>query len=158
MRGVLGFSGLQFWFFSESVFRFLCQKTLRFWYSLRFADCLFFSMWLSVFVKTTNRFSDLVFEVVFRFFLFGFWFLFNLSGTFLPHRKCSIHFFFLPFCSIRQLCIGSIMVLITGMWKFFGFNGFACGFRFFIIFLRFCGFGWFFPTVLWFLIDLNDPS
>ena len=83
----MGFSGLRFWFFSKSVFRFLCQKTLWFWYSLRFADCLFFSIWLSVFVKTTNRFSDLVFEVVFRFFLFGFWFLFNLSGTFLPHQS-----------------------------------------------------------------------
>ena len=155
MRGVLGFSGLRFWFFSKSVFRFLCQKTLRFWYSLRFADCLFFSIWLSVFVKTTNRFSDLVFEVVP---VFPVWVLVPLqserhfSSPPISHSRKS------PFCSIRQLCIGSIMVLITGMWRFFGFNGFACGFRFFIIFLRFCGFGWFFPTVLWFLVDPNDPS
>ena len=125
MRGVLGFSGLRFWFFSKSVFRFLCQKTLRFWCSLRFADSLFFSIWLSVFVKTTNRFSDLVFEVVFRFFLFGFWFLFNLSGTFLPHRSViAANPRFAPF-------VNSVS---------------DYGFRFFIIFLRFCGFGWFFSN------------
>ena len=86
-EGSIGIFGFAVLVFSKSVFRFLCQKTLRFWCSLRFADSLFFSIWLSVFVKTTNRFSDLVFEVVFRFFLFGFWFLFNLSGTFLPHRS-----------------------------------------------------------------------
>ena len=138
MRGVLGFSGLRFWFFSKSVFRFLCQKTLRFWYLLRFTDCLFFSIWLSVFVKTTNRFSDLVFEVVFRFFLFGFWFLFNLSGTFLPHQSLiAANPVLLHSSTLYRIDYG------FDNWdmKIFGFNGFAYGFRFFIIFLRFCGFG-----------------
>ena len=32
-------------------------------------------------------------------------------------------------CSTCHHCIGSIRVLITGMWKCIGFDSFACGFR-----------------------------
>ena len=62
MRGTLGFSVLRFWLFFRSVFQLLLQKTLvfRFWWSLRFADFLFFSIWFSVFVKNTSGFSFLV--------------------------------------------------------------------------------------------------
>ena len=70
MRGALGFSVLRFWiFFFRSVFRFLLQKTsvFRFWWSLRFADFSFFSIWFSVFVKNTSGFSVLVPDVVFGF-------------------------------------------------------------------------------------------
>ena len=69
MRGALGFSVLRFWLFFRSVFRFLLQKTsvFRFWWSLRFADFSFFSIWFSVFVKNTSGFSVLVPDVVFGF-------------------------------------------------------------------------------------------
>ena len=75
-RGALGFSVLRFWLFFRSVFRFLLQKTsvFRFWWSLRFSDFSFFSIWFSVFVKNTNGFSVLVPDVVFGFSYFGlFW-------------------------------------------------------------------------------------
>ena len=39
----------------------------RFWWSLRFADFSFFSIWFSVFVKNTSGFSVLVPDVVFGF-------------------------------------------------------------------------------------------
>ena len=69
LRGALGFSVLRFWLFFRSVFRFLLQKTsvFRFWWSLRFADFSFFSIWFSVFVKNTSGFSVLVPDVVFGF-------------------------------------------------------------------------------------------
>ena len=62
----MGFSVLRFWLFFRSVFRFLLQKTsvFRFWWSLRFADFSFFSIWFSVFVKNTSGFSVLVPDVV----------------------------------------------------------------------------------------------
>ena len=68
MRGALGFSVLRFWLFFGSVFRFLLQKTtvFRIWWSLRFADFSFFSIWFSVFVKNTSGFSVLVPDVVFH--------------------------------------------------------------------------------------------
>ena len=52
MRGALGFSVLRFWVFFRSVLRFLLQKTsvFLFWWSLRFADFSFFSIWFSVLV------------------------------------------------------------------------------------------------------------
>ena len=60
---------MRFWLFFRSVFRFLLQKTsvFRFWWSLRFADFSFFSIWFSVFVKNTSSFSVLVPDVVFGF-------------------------------------------------------------------------------------------
>ena len=69
-RGALGFPVLRFWLFFRSVFRFLLQKTsvFRFWWSLRFADFSFFSIWFSVFMKNTSGFSVLVPDVI-----FGFW-------------------------------------------------------------------------------------
>ena len=65
----MGFSVLRFWLFFRSVFRFLLQKTsvFRFWWSLRFAEFSFFSIWFSVFVKNTSGFSVLVPDVVFGF-------------------------------------------------------------------------------------------
>ena len=65
----MGFSVLRFWLFFRSVFRFLLQKTsvFRFWWSSRFADFSFFSIWFSVFVKNTSGFSVLVPDVVFGF-------------------------------------------------------------------------------------------
>ena len=68
-RGTLGLSVLQFCLFFRSVFRFLLQKTSvsRFWWSLRFADFSFFSIWFPVFAKNTSGFSVLVPDVVFGF-------------------------------------------------------------------------------------------
>ena len=65
--GIFGFAVLAIFF--GSVFRFLLQKTsvFRFWWSLRFADFSFFSIWFSVFVKNTSGFSVLVPDVVFGF-------------------------------------------------------------------------------------------
>ena len=65
----MGFSVLRFWLFFRSVFRFLLQKTsvFRFWWTLRFADFSFCSIWFSVFVKNTSGFSVLVPDVVFGF-------------------------------------------------------------------------------------------
>ena len=67
--GALRFSVLRFWLFFRSVFRFSLQKTsvFWFWWSLRFADFSFFSIWFSVFVKNTSGFSVLVPDVVFGF-------------------------------------------------------------------------------------------
>ena len=51
---------------------------------LRFVDFSFFSVWFSVFVEITIGFSVLLSDVVFGFpyfVLFGFWFLFDLSGN-----------------------------------------------------------------------------
>ena len=58
-----------FGYFFRPVFRFLLQKTsvFRFWWSLRFADFSFFSIWFSVFLKNTSGFSVLVPDVVFGF-------------------------------------------------------------------------------------------
>ena len=58
-RGALGFSVLWFWLFFRSVF--------QFWWSLRFADFSFFSIWFSVFVNNTGGFLVLVPDVVFGF-------------------------------------------------------------------------------------------
>ena len=87
-RGTLGFSVLRFWLFFRSVFRFLYQKTsvFRFWCSLRFADFSFFSIRFSVFVENNSGFSVLLSNVVFGFsyfLLFGFRFLFDLTGNYL---------------------------------------------------------------------------
>ena len=67
-EGGIGIFGLRFWLCFRSVFRFLLQKTsvFRFWWSLRFADFSFFSIWFSVFVKNTSGFSVLVPDVVFH--------------------------------------------------------------------------------------------
>lgn len=65
----------------------------------------------------------------------GFRFLFDLSGNFSPVRishRCETSFCFT--CYLRN---GSIRVFITGMWKVIGCDGFAYGFRFDRIFLRF---------------------
>ena len=96
-EGVLGFSVLRFQLFFRSVFRFLYQKTsvFRFWCSLRFAAIPIFSIWFSVFAKNTSGFSDLISDAVFGFDircgfrfllfdLFGFQFLFDLSGNYAP--------------------------------------------------------------------------
>ena len=86
MRGALGFLVLRFWLFFRSVFHF-CAKRLRFFgfgvhCGLRIFP--FFCIWFSVFVTNTSGFSVLVSDVVFGFsyfVLFGFRFLFDLSGN-----------------------------------------------------------------------------
>ena len=96
-RGALGFSVLRFQLFFRSVFWFLYQKTsvFRFWCSLRFAAIPIFSIWFSVFAKNTSGFSDFISDAVFGFDircgfrfllfdLFGFQFLFDLSGNYAP--------------------------------------------------------------------------
>ena len=60
-----------------------------------------FGTWFSVFIKSTNRFLDLVSEVVFGFSYLGFQFLFDLRAVFLPpwiSHSCET-----SLCSICQL-------------------------------------------------------
>ena len=143
--------------FLDSLFGFFCPKTsvFRFCCSLRFADFPLFCTWFSAFVKNTNEFSDLV-SNGFRFFLFGFRFELDLSGNYSPplisnNRETSL-------CSTSHHCIGTIRLLITGMLKFIGFDGFACSLRFWLN--SFCGFAVvdvFFNDGLRFLIDPNAP-
>ena len=80
IEGALGFSVLRFWLFFRSVFRFLCQKTSfsRFWCSLRFTDFPFFSIWFWFSRKILMGFRIFIFD------LFGFRFLFDLSGNYAP--------------------------------------------------------------------------
>ena len=73
----------------RSVFRFLYPKTsvFRFWCSLRLADFPFLNIWFSVSAKNTDGFSDLISDTVSGFSLFdlfGFRFLFDLSGNYAP--------------------------------------------------------------------------
>ena len=87
--GAMGFLVLQFWLFFRSVFRFLCQKNFGFsvWCSLQFANTPFFNIWFPVFGKNTNGFLGFDIRCGFRFFqldLFGFRFLFDLSGNYAP--------------------------------------------------------------------------
>ena len=96
----------------------------------------------------------------FLFFLSGFRFLFDLSSNFAPpliSNSCET-----SVCSICHQCLGSIRVLLTGMWKFIGFNDFASGFRFwpilFLFFFVFLQFWIIFSTVLRFLINPNAYS
>ena len=67
----------------------------------------------SVFIKNTNEFLDLVSDVVFSFFLFGFRCLFNLSGKYAPPLILNAAKSFV--CSTCHHCIGSVRVLITRM-------------------------------------------
>ena len=62
----------------------------------------------------------------------GFPFLFDLSDNFSPLQIS--HGRETSYCSTCHLCIGSIRVLITGMLKIIGCDGFAYGFRFDLIF------------------------
>ena len=64
-RGAVGFSVLRFWLFFSS-----------------FSRC--FSICFSVLVQNTYGFSDLVFDAIFGFFLFGFQFVFDLSNNYAP--------------------------------------------------------------------------
>ena len=68
-----------------SVF-FLGQKTVVFQFKcvLQLADFLFFSICLLVFINITSEFLDLVSDVVFWFFLFGFLFLLYFSSNYAP--------------------------------------------------------------------------
>ena len=70
------------------------------------------------------------------------------------HKSCHEISVVYSVCSTCHHCIGSIRVLITGMWKCIGFDSFACGFRFWSNFFRF----WMiFSTVLRFLMGPNAP-
>ena len=62
-RETLGFSVLRFWLFFRSVFWFLCQKTFRFWCSLRFADFSFFSIRFSKKIIAVFRFSYILYAL-----------------------------------------------------------------------------------------------
>ena len=64
LKGALAFSVPRFWLLFISVLSFF-----GFWCSLWFVDFQSFSMWFSIFVKNTNRFSNLVSDVGFDFFL-----------------------------------------------------------------------------------------
>ena len=82
----------------------------------------------------------------------GLQFHFDLSGNCTPPLDSYSHE--TSVCSTCRHCIGSIRGLITGMWKFMGFDGFACSFKFDSIFLRF----WMiFRMVLRFLMDPKAP-
>ena len=85
-RGALGFAVWRFWLFFGSVFRFLCQKNLGFSVLLFTAFCGFsaFSIWISVLVKNLDGYSDLVSNKPFRFVIFEFRFLFDLSSSYTP--------------------------------------------------------------------------
>ena len=115
--------------FSRSVFLPKNFGSVRIACSLRLTDFLFFGIWFSVFVKNTCL-MGFGFDLWcgFRIFLLAFRFLFDPSGHYAPplisnSRETSV-------CSTCQHCIGSIMVLRSGMWTFICFDGFACGFRF----------------------------
>ena len=73
------------------------------------------------------------------------------------HKYCNEISAVYSVCSTCHHCVGSIRVLITGMWKCIGWDSFTCCFRFWSYFFRFFGFGWFFSTVLRFLIGPNAP-
>ena len=88
-EGGIGFLVLRFWPFLDLFFRFLYPKTsvFRFWCSLRLADFPFLNIWFSVSAKNTDGFSDLISDTVSGFSLFdlfGFRFLFDLSGNYAP--------------------------------------------------------------------------
>ena len=88
-EGGIGFLVLRFWPFLDLFFGFCTQKLrfFRFWCSLRLADIPFFSIWFSVSAKNTDGFSDLISDTVSGFSLFdlfGFPFLFDLSGNYAP--------------------------------------------------------------------------
>ena len=120
-KGALGL----FW----SVFRFSCQKTsvFRFWCSMRFADFSFFSIWFSVFVKNTSRFSVLVPNVVFGFsYFFPIWTYLG-STLSLIERQWSLITETPPKVIEDQFCM-----------RFSVLADFVGGFGW--IFLRFCGF------------------
>ena len=134
MRGSLRFSVLRFWLLFRSVVAVFVPKNFA------FADFPFFSIWFLVFCcfsffKNINGFwIDTVSEV----FLSLPYCCSGLSGNYAPllisnSRETSI-------CSSRHYCIGSIRFSITLMWKFIGFDSFACSFRFWLYFL------WFFQT------------
>lgn len=95
----------------------------------------------------------------FLFFLFGFRFIFDMSGNYAPPLiSNSCETFVRSKSLFTPLATTASDRLITGMWKVIGFDGSECGFRFDRIFWRFCGINDFFLRwVLWFLIDLNVP-
>ena len=68
-------SVLRFWLFFRSFSQFLCQENFRFSVFVRFTAVCRFSVFkhlVSVFVKDTNAFSDLVSDAVFGFCHLGF--------------------------------------------------------------------------------------
>ena len=74
------------WIFGFAVLA-IFRSVFRFWCSLRLADFPFFNIWFSVSAKNTDGFSDLISDTVSGFSLFdlfGFRFLFDLSGNYAP--------------------------------------------------------------------------
>ena len=84
-RGALGFSVLRFWPFFSLIFRSLCQKTsvFRFWCSLQFEYFPLCRICFSVFVENTNGLGFGTW-CGFRFSLFRFRFLLDVSGNYAP--------------------------------------------------------------------------
>ena len=76
-RGTLGFSVLRFWRFFRSVF---VPQNFRVFFGVRCGSRISVFQHL-VFVESTNVFSDLVSDVIFRFFLLGFWFVSSIWAT-----------------------------------------------------------------------------
>ena len=108
------------------------------WCSLQFAD-------FSVFYRLVFSFDQKYLWIFwfgipcgFQFFLFGFQFLFNLSGNYVPPLMLNSHE--TSTCSTCYHCIRSVRILITGIWKFIGFDSFACRVFSFDQFLWFCSF------------------
>ena len=87
-EGHWGFRFCGFGYFLDRFFGFCAKKTSvsRFWCLLQFADFPVFRIWFSVFAKNINGFRIDI-QCGFRFFqfdLFGFRFLFDLSGSYTP--------------------------------------------------------------------------
>ena len=76
---------------------------------------------------------------------------------FLIHKYCNEISVAYSVCSTCHHCIGSIRVLITGMWKCIGCDSFVCCFRFWSNLFWVFGFWMTFSTVLRFLIGPNAP-
>ena len=111
-REALGFWGLRFW----------PQKKIRF-----FGCGVFRGLRIFRFSAFGFRFSSKTLSGLRIRYANGFRFLFDLSSNFAPpliSNSCET-----SVCSICHQCLGSIRVLLTGMWKFIGFNDFASGFR-----------------------------
>ena len=110
----------------ETGFSVLVLNNLK--HSFCFVLFPFCSSWFSVFVKKYRYVFGFESDVVFYFSYLGF----GLSSTWAAIMR--LHWSRIAAktsaCSACHNCIGSIWVLITGMWIFTGFHGFASGFRF----------------------------
>lgn len=117
-----------------------------------FADFLFSWHLVNSIPHNEKKIADLESDMVFEFFLFGFWFFFDLSGNYANPLISKSHE--TSVCSICYLCLWSIGVLVTEMWNVSVLTVLGFWSNFFMV-LWFWMF--FFPTVLLFLIETNFP-